>query len=241
MISIDAGERQLPLVLIPGHRGTALSWRYQVEALSSNREIIVPDKHYALTSIEDMAQDIATRLPLRFDLVGWSMGGYIAFELYPLVADRLRKLVLINTSARPESLEARARRAEFLRSMEAKGLGAVCADQFEELMVDPNVVDPEFKKRIVADSVELGESTIRSQVEALMSRNDRRPFLKDIHVPVLVIAGHEDPVTPPECSIEIARAIPNATLHILEQVGHCSPWEQSERVNELMRSFLNAE
>lgn len=62
---------------MPGHIGAALNWRFQAEAFAKNREIIVLDQLYSLASNRDTARDIASRLPERFDLVGWSIGGYI--------------------------------------------------------------------------------------------------------------------------------------------------------------------
>src|SRR6185312_4811229 len=73
--SVRPARPSPPLVLIPGAMATAVAWRYQISAFRSTREVIVPDQHFALETIQAMAQDIAPRLPPFFDLVGWSMGG----------------------------------------------------------------------------------------------------------------------------------------------------------------------
>jgi pimeloyl-ACP methyl ester carboxylesterase len=54
----------------------------------------------------------------------------------------------------------------------------------------------------------------------------------------MIIAARKDAITPPECSEEIASAIPEATLHVVDQAGHLCPWEKPEEVNRLLRDFL---
>jgi pimeloyl-ACP methyl ester carboxylesterase len=235
---MHSANLKTPLVLIPGHTATALSWRYQTEAFQRDRQIVIPEQHYALDSIKDMAQDIAPRLPLRFDLVGWSMGGYIAFELYPLVRENVRKVVLICTSARPESDTALARRAELLKSIEAEDLVGVYMRQFDCNLVDPSRMDTAFKRELVAESVRLGELALRNQIQAIVSRNDSRPSLRNMTCEVMIIAARQDAVTPLECSEEIASALPRGTLHVLDDAGHCCPWEKPAEVNCLLRDFL---
>lgn len=235
---MSAVERNPPLVLIPGHAATALSWRYQVESLGKDREIIIPDQHYLLSSIQDMARDIAARLPLQFDLAGWSMGGYIVFELHPLVRQRVRKLVFVSTMAGPETTEAGMRRADLLRSVETEGMSTVLLRHFDDNLAHPSRVDRAFKEAIVAESVRLGDTMLRNQIKAIGARRDSRPSLKDITCEVLIIAGREDAITPPECSEEMAALLPQSRLHILDEVGHCSPWEKPQDVNRLMREFL---
>ena len=233
-----AVNRMPPIVLIPGAMSTALSWRYQIDILQRNRQIVVPDQHYSLTSINDMARDIAPRLPHRFDLVGWSMGGYIAFELYPLIRDRVRKLILVSTSAQPETKEAHARREKTLQSIEAEGLHAVLSRLFDCDLFDASKIDPHFKKSIVSDAARMGETTLRNQSKAMTSRNDSRASLRAISCEVLVIAGSHDPITPIERSEEIVSLLPRPTLHIVHESGHCSPWEKSEEVNAALQDFL---
>ena len=232
-------DHRLPLVLVPGHMGTALSWHYQREALKSEREIIVPDRHYALPSIQEMAREIAATLPPRFDLAGWSMGGYIVLELYPLVRERVGRLILISTSARPEHEEAKARRAELLESVAADGLAVVWRRQFQRFVVDPSRLYEGFKERVIQDSVRLGEEVLRSQIKAISARRDTRGELGRIGCKTLVIGGREDVIIPVECAQEIADAVPHAALHVLDDVGHCLPWERPNLVNAIMHQFLS--
>jgi pimeloyl-ACP methyl ester carboxylesterase len=228
----------LPLVLISGAMSTRLAWRNQVEAFGNDHQIVIPDHHYSLTSIQDMARDIAPRLPDYFDLIGWSMGGYIVFELYPLVRERVRKVVLISTSARPEDNDAANRRIKLLKRIEAEGIYSAFAHQIDCNLVDRSLVDAFFRQDLVAEAAGLGKQTLDNQSLAMMSRNDARLSLGHMTCEVLVIAGRYDTVTPLDCSEEIASLLPRAELYIVDNAAHCAPWEKPTEVNNAIRRFL---
>jgi pimeloyl-ACP methyl ester carboxylesterase len=219
--------------------GTAASWRYQLDAFAEDRLATVPDQHYSLTSIKEMAENIAPRLPRLFDLVGWSMGGYIVFELYPLVRDRVRSLILISTTARGESPDARARRADLAKRLAMKDLWAILREQIDYGIFEPSQVDESFKIEVALESAKLGEQTLHDQIRAISSRRDSRPSLSSVTAKALIIAGRRDPIIPVEESEEIASLLPGSALQILDDVGHCPPWERPTLVNGLMRDFLD--
>jgi 3-oxoadipate enol-lactonase len=69
---------------------------------------------------------------------------------------------------------------------------------------------------------------------------DARDRLGTISVPAHVIAGEEDIFTPPRYSVDIANAIPGATLTILPEVGHGMFWETPDAFNAALLTFLDA-
>jgi pimeloyl-ACP methyl ester carboxylesterase len=198
----------------------------------------VPDGHHWLRSIRDMATDIAPQLPAQFDLIGWSMGGYIAFELYPLVQHRVRKAALVHTTAEPESAAARTRRVALLQTLDAQGMAATYTREIPANMADPACLDPDYLAALVAEKLRLGRRAVTHQIEALSARVDARPLLAGWHCQTLVVAGGRDSVAPPQCAAEIATLLGNATLHVFEEAGHCSPWEKTAEFNRLIREFL---
>lgn len=228
-----------PLVLIPGAMSTAVAWRYQIDALGRDRTVIVPDQHYALRSIQAMALDIAPRLPPLFDIAGWSMGGYILFELYPMIRERARKIAFICTSARGESPESLVRRNEHLCSVAADGIRSACGRQMESILLEPSLLDPRFREKVLTEIERLGEHTLRNQVAAMIARRDSRESLRGITSDALVLAATQDIVTPVDCSIEMASLLPCGTLRVLEPAGHCAPWERPDEVNHVLRRFLD--
>ena len=76
------------------------------------------------------------------------------------------------------------------------------------------------------------------QNRAIMARPDSRPLLRRLQCPVLVVCGDADALTPPECSREVAAAVPQAELQVLPACGHLLTWEQPEAVNALLLAWL---
>jgi hypothetical protein len=74
------------------------------------------------------------------------------------------------------------------------------------------------------------EGFLRQQT-AILNRVDNRPGLADIACPTLVLTGRQDLLTPVEVHLEIAAAIPAATLVVLPNCGHLSTLEQPAMVN----------
>ena len=226
-----------PLLLLPGHMSSATTWEHQVRQLPRERMVVVPETHYGLNSIAAMARTIAAHVPERFDLVGWSMGGYIALELYPLVRERIRSLTLISTSARAESREALIRRAEFLRAVQTQGLRVAFVASLDQMLKEPQRIDADFRARIISNALNLGEEVLFSQIKAMIGRNDNRSLLHQIDCDTLVIVATDDDVVPPDYTQEIARHIPRSRLHVVPGTGHCAPWERAEEINSVLAHF----
>ncbi|WP_208734676.1 alpha/beta fold hydrolase, partial [Corallococcus praedator] len=99
-----------PLVLLPGLLNDARLFAQQVAALRDLAgETLVPELWH-----DDDAAALARRVlaaaPQRFALAGFSMGGYVAFEMLRQAPQRITRLALIDTSARADSAEQRKRR-----------------------------------------------------------------------------------------------------------------------------------
>ena len=100
---------RIPLLLLPGLLNDARLWHHQTEALAGIAESRVPD-----ISLDDSMAAIAARVlasaPERFALAGLSMGGYVCFEIMRQAPERVLRLALFDTSARPEAPEQERRR-----------------------------------------------------------------------------------------------------------------------------------
>src|SRR5476651_2365620 len=96
--------QSLPLVLVPGLTCTARLYGPQIAALWPFGQVAVAD-HRREADMAAIAARILKDAPPRFALVGLSMGGYIAFAMLRLAPERIAKLALLDTSARPDTPE----------------------------------------------------------------------------------------------------------------------------------------
>jgi pimeloyl-ACP methyl ester carboxylesterase len=71
-------------------------------------------------------------------------------------------------------------------------------------------------------------------------QHDARGFLPDVDVPTLVVAAEHDTFTPMALAEEMAAAIPNAELEVIEEASHAAPVEQPDRIAERVEEFLSS-
>ena len=93
----------LPLILVPGLLCSARLYSSQVTALWPYGQVAIAD-HRRDSDMAAIAMRILADAPPRFALAGLSMGGYIAFAMMRLAPERIAKLALLDTSARPDLL-----------------------------------------------------------------------------------------------------------------------------------------
>jgi len=91
---------------------------------------------------------------------------------------------------------------------------------------------------VMAMSKRVGRAAFLRQQQAIMGRPDSLPGLSTIACPTLVLCGRQDVSAPLECHEEMARAIPNASLVVIEDCGHLSPMERPEEVTHALRGWL---
>ena len=225
------------LVLIPGLACTARLFEPQIAALSAGRTIVVAD-HTQDDSIAAIAARLLREVPGRFDLAGLSMGGYIAMEVMRQAPERVERLALLDTSARPDTTEASQDRKRLIALAEA--------GRFEEIhsALWPRLVHPDHRDDQALQDIMFGmmratgvEAYIRQQ-RAIMARADSRPLLPGTEIPTLVLVGESDAITPPEIARETAEMIEWASLVVIPEAGHMSTLEQPERVTQALQLWL---
>jgi pimeloyl-ACP methyl ester carboxylesterase len=191
-------------------------------------------------SMAGIARRILSEAPPRFALIGLSMGGYVAFEILRQAPGRVAKLVLLDTTARPdapEQTEARKRQIEMAQDGRFDGIAQLL---FPRFVAASRHGDRELQSLVRAMAEQTGPEAFVRQQTAIMNRADSRPTLKDIRSPTLVVVGADDTLTPPDRAAEMAAAIPGARQIVVPNCGHLSTLEQPQAVTESLRDFLSA-
>ncbi|RZJ29267.1 MAG: alpha/beta fold hydrolase [Brevundimonas sp.] len=228
-----------PTLLVPGLICTAELFAPQLPALWPRGPVTVASTLEGDT-ISAMASAILRDAPPRFALGGLSMGGYIALEILRQAPDRVARLALMDTSARPDTPE---------QTRVRQGLIATTGDgQYETVLATtvPNLLHPEHRadQALIGILIRMGRVVgadgFARQQGAIMGRIDSRPFLSAVAVPTLVLVGDKDALTPPEMAREMAEAIPDAELVIVPDAGHVSTLEQPAAVNAALLDWLAA-
>jgi Predicted hydrolases or acyltransferases (alpha/beta hydrolase superfamily) len=229
--------RDDPIVFIPGINCTGALFARQIAVFGPQRPVIVAD-HGRHADIGDLAAALLGELPERFVLAGLSMGGYVAFELLRRAPERISGLVLMDTSARDDTLEAAERRRRMIAIAERGRF-----DQIPELQI-PTLLGataragetlPELVRAMARDT---GPEAFVRQQRACLGRPSSLAGLSAIACPTLVVVGEEDAITPPVVARELAEGIPGARLAVVADCGHLAAIEQPEAVTGLVAGFL---
>lgn len=154
------------------------------------------------------------------------MGGYVCFEMMRQAPERISRLALISTSARPDTPEQTNSRRALIRMARGSDFATWAGDTLATLIHPSRRDDPELRAVNVRMALNVGIKGFERQTEAIIARADSRPLLRAIKVPTLVLVGDTDPGTHPGLASEMASAIPGAKLTVVPRCGHCSTLEQ---------------
>ncbi|HEY6088852.1 MAG TPA: alpha/beta fold hydrolase, partial [Gemmatimonadaceae bacterium] len=170
---------------------------------------------------------------------GLSMGGYIVFEILRQFPERVRAAVLCNTKATPDSPEAKSARNALAARVQKEGTSALVDEMINRLLSRiTRERRPEIVRAVSQVISQQNVPGIVGQLRALRDRADSTPLLGQIGVPVLVIGGDDDQITPAEGMREMASAIPGAEFVLIPEAGHLTPVEQPKAVSAAMNAFL---
>ena len=230
--------QSLPLVLVPGLLCSARLYAAQVAALWPFGQVAVAD-HRRDADMAAIAARILADAPPRFALAGLSMGGYIAFAMMRQAPERIAKLALLDTSARPDTPEGKAGREKFI-AMAAAGKLTDVVETLTPRFLHRSRHKDETLIRVIRDmAADTGAEAFIRQQKAIMSRADARPLLASIRCQTLVLVGEGDELTPPELAKEIAGGISGAKLTLVPECGHLSTIEKPEAVNAALAEWLS--
>ena len=227
------------VILLPGLASDAALWRHQVPALAAaGHTVHITDAHARAETLSAMARLVLTDHEGPLVLVGTSMGGILALEVFRQAPERVAAMALLGSSARPDTPQMTTLRSAAVREFEQGRVDEVLRANV------PFAFHPSRQgdAALVAEYFDMvgraGPAQLIRQNRAIMARPDSRPLLPRLQCPVLVVCGDADALTPPECSREVAAAVPQAELHLLPGCGHLLTWEQPEAVNALLLTWL---
>jgi len=225
-----------PIVLVPGLLCTAEVFAPQIVALWPYGPVTVASTLDGNT-IAELAASIIAAAPPKFALVGLSMGGYICLEIVRQAQERVIKLALLDTSARPDTPEQILQRRALVAEARSHGYEKVLVPALNAILHPAHRTALEAVNLRMARTI--GVDGLARQSEAASARIDSRPSLSAISVPTLVLVGDSDPLTPVHLSQEIAAAIPNSRLVVVPEYGHGSTLEQPEAVNRALTEWIS--
>lgn len=219
-----------PLVLLHGLSGSTRWWRKNTSFLAQHFQLFAADlagfgrgrgQRFRLADAAPLLLEWLDQLGLpSYNLIGHSMGGYIAADMAAQAGERIRRLVLVDAAGVPF-------RRSFLRSTFA----------LAESLPD---VPHDFLPVLMGDALRAGPLTLaRASLQVLASQLGGR--LAQIHTETLIVWGEKDHLLPLEMGLRLHQALPQARFVVIPGAGHNPMWDQPELFNQTVLQFLRPE
>jgi pimeloyl-ACP methyl ester carboxylesterase len=246
----DAGAGSDVVLLLhafPLHSGM---WAPQLQALGTRFRVIAPDYRGlgqsrpapAASTMDLLAGDVLGLLRQlgirRAAVVGLSMGGYVALELYRRAPDLFRGLALCDTKAPQDTEEAKATRETFAQNAVAKGLDWV-AQEFAPKLLRPQA-DPAVFAQVKALIREGTPEGVAAAQRGMARRPDSVPTLARITCPTVVIFGEEDQLTPFAEAQRMGNTVRGSRIVRIPAAGHLSNLESPSAFSAALMAFCAA-
>ncbi|MEU6772239.1 alpha/beta fold hydrolase [Streptomyces sp. NPDC046759] len=245
----------LPVLLIHGHPFNRTLWAPQATALAeAGYRVVTPDlRGYGDSSVtpgkvllSDFADDLASLLDhLGIERVvagGVSMGGQIAMEFRRRHPQRVRALVLSDTSVPAETEEGKEFRNRLADRLLAEGMDGYAGEVIDKMLAAYNVAAmPDVAGRVLGMMRATDPRGAAAALRGRAERPDYRDTLGAVREPVLIVVGADDVYTPVPDAEAIRRLVPQATMVVIEKAGHLPGAEQPERFNAALLDFLTTQ
>ena len=239
------GGDKPPLVLLHGLMGSGATWTPVARALARDFDVVTPDarghggsskpaRGYRYDDLADDVEGLVRALGLaRPVLLGHSMGGMTAAVVASRRAAPLRALALVD----PTFLEPERQR-EVHASDVAEQHRRTLTRSKAELVADARARHPHRPSEIAQLQVEARLSTSLDAFEVLTPPNPPyREVVRAIDVPTLLVLG-DAPVVTLEQAAELREINPRVQVEQIANAGHGLPFDQPDRLAEVVTSFV---
>lgn len=247
----DFGESIIPVIFIHGFPFNKSSWQPQMDFLKSSYRVIAYDiRGFGKStsgdekpSINLFADDLIQMMDVlqikKAIVCGLSMGGYILLNAINRYPERFHAIILSDTQCIADSAEAKEKRYKIIKQIETDGLTDFAAGFIKNVFCQESLDNKKemvekIKNMILSTKVEAVTGTLA----ALAQRQEKCFSLNEISIPVLILCGKEDIVTPPVQSEFLHTHIKNSKFHSLDKAGHMANLEQPDEFNNFINDFI---
>jgi pimeloyl-ACP methyl ester carboxylesterase len=244
----------MPVVLIHGYTDSARDWVPLIPYLSKSLRLIVVDlrghgrsgKPECCYTRFDFAYDIKLLLDAlhveRADIVGHSLGSFIAQTFAELWPERTARVVLISSSGgTPAGAPPRQPKVDYAAAIRRL---KEPIDPDSPFMIEwwssPTPVDPDFVRRQRHDAAAIPLRVWLAVLDQAFADSDLQRTLPRLKAPTLLIWGSADPIMPEEVRQTLREALPHAEVKVFPGLGHNPFWEDPAQCAAVINRFLTA-
>jgi len=238
---VDEGQGPV-LLLLHGLFGALSNWQDVVREFSPSHRVIIPllpiyDMPLTQAGVPGLVAYVegfvqALALPGAFTVLGNSLGGHIALVYVLKNPDRVSSLVLTGSSGLFEDSMG--------GSFPKRGNYAYVQERVGYTFYDPAVATKELIDEVFTVTNSNAKCLRIIAIARSAQRHNLSKELAKITLPVLLVWGLNDTITPPPVAHEFARLLPHAELRFLDHCGHAPMMERPAAFNNYLRGFLRS-
>lgn len=234
---IDEGEGEV-LILLHGLFGALSNWKDVLNHLKQNHRVVIPlmpifEMNILKLSVEGLANFVNDFIEYkkfeRINILGNSLGGHVALVFLKKYPQRVNSLLLTGSSGLYENA--------FGASYPRKGDKEYLRERIALTFYDPKSTTDELVDEVYETIQDKGKLLRILTMAKSAIRHNMRKDLPNFKLPVCLIWGKQDNVTPPEVAVEFNQLMPNSELHFIDKCGHAPMMEQPLVFNELADNF----
>lgn len=246
--SLEGKKGGLELVLIHGFPFSRAMWAPQIAALKKNYRVLSYDLRglgksrlgKAPQPLEAYVDDLLLlieKLKLKAPILcGLSMGGYIALRAVEREPGRFRALALCDTRADADQDVVKLRRAAGIKALREKGVTVYCKAMLPGLLAK-GAAAPAAKGLLKIMMASKADG-MANALSAMAGRTDCSAALRDFKIPLLIMVGDQDQLTPPELARAMSMMVERANFSRVPEAGHVSNLDNPGAFNSQLLSFL---
>ncbi len=235
---IEVGEGPV-LLLLHGLMGNLSNWNDVINEFKSNYKVVIPmlpiyDLPILTTGVKTLAKFVHKFVKFKqftnIIVLGNSLGGHVGLIYVSSHPQYVKALVLTGSSGLYEN--------SFGGSFPKRENYDFIKEKVEYTFYNPAIATKELVDEVYQT---VNDRTKVIRLLAMAKSAIRHNMSKDLHhilIPVMLIWGKNDKITPPEVAEEFELLLPNAKLEWIEQCGHAPMMEQPAEFNKILRKFL---
>ncbi len=249
----EEGPDEAPVVIfIHGFPFNKSMWDSQMDVLKGHYRVIAYDlrghgnsdagkEHFSIDLFVKDLIDLMDKLLIdRAVLCGLSLGGYIALNAIEKHPERFDALILSDTQCIADSPEMKGKRMKAIEVIKEKGVATYVEESIKNLFASASFTTNKTAVHAVKGMMEkTTEASLCNTLTALSERKETCGKLGKIAVPVLILVGKEDAVTPPAAAAFMHEKIQGSFLYTIEHAGHIANLENPSEFNDQLKLFVD--
>lgn len=235
---VEQGEGKI-LLLLHGLFGALSNWKETLDHFSPNYKVVIPLMPMFTMPITKLSVKGLANFIHRFvehkgydkvTLLGNSLGGHVGLVYVTSHPEKVNAMMLTGSSGLYENAMG--------GSYPKRGDKEYIRNKVAVTFYDPEMATDDLVQEVFDVTKDRGKVLRILTMAKSAIRHNMRKEIENIKIPVCLIWGKDDQVTPPHVGEEFHELLPDSELHWIDKCGHAAMMERPQEFNKVLDPFL---